>query len=192
LRYGVAREKHRLICSIVFGHATLRQKLLLWSKKYLQIVDFCLPICYDGEVKEKRPRRCGNTPRPGPQGASPMARISLPRRTRPVRTTHHHRCDYFFLDLLEQDFGISQFSLRSAFIGVPSAPKRQAIALCELAINAAGGDPEEAGDLLRAWAKKQGVGSYNPRLIEAPELTWEHTAHERAVREGRLPSEDHR
>jgi hypothetical protein len=121
-----------------------------------------------------------------------MAKISLSRKTRTVRTTHHHRCDYSFLDLLEQDFGISQFSLQSVFMGVPSAPKRQAIALCELAINAAGGDPEEAGDLLRAWAKKQGVGSYNPRLIEAPELTWEQTAHQRAVREGRLPSGERR
>ena len=109
----------------------------------------------------------------------------IARFTRPS-SPRHHRCDYPFLDLLEQDFGISQFSLRSAFMGLPSAPKRQALALCELAIHAADGDPEEAGDLLRAWAKKRRVGIYNPRLLDAPELTWEQTAHEQAVREGRL------
>ncbi len=119
MHYELTQERHRLLCSTTFEHATPRQKLLLWSKKSLQIVDFCLPICYDGDVKKKWPRRCGNTPEPGPQGGTPMAKISLSRRTRPVRTTRPHRCDYFFLDLLEQDFGISQFSLQSAFMGVP-------------------------------------------------------------------------
>jgi hypothetical protein len=106
-------------------------------------------------------------------------------------STRDHRCDYPFLDLLEQDFGIDQFSLYSTFMGVPPALKRQAIALCEWAIHTAAGDPEEAADLLRAWARKHKVGVYDPRLADAPKLTWEHQAHERAVREGRmLPGED--
>ena len=114
-----------------------------------------------------------------------IARFSRPSSTR------HHRCNYPFLDLLEQDFGIDQFSLRSALMGIPPAPKRQAIALCEWAIRAAEGNAEVAGDLLRAWARKHRVGAYDPRLLDAPELTWEQTAHERAMRKGRiLPGED--
>ena len=65
------------------------------------------------------------------------------------RTTRHHRCDFRFLEVLEEDFGIGQFSLRAAFMGVPPAPKRQAIELCEWATEKAA-DPEEAGDLIRA------------------------------------------
>ncbi len=110
---------------------------------------------------------------------------SVARFTRPS-STRHHRCDYQFLKLLEADFGISQFFLRSAFMGVPPATKKQAIALCEWAIRVAGSDPEDAGDTLRAWAKKNEVGSYDRRLLGAPELTWEQTEHERRVREGRF------
>ena len=76
-----------------------------------------------------------------------MAEKSLARE----RTTRHHRCDYPFLELLEEDFGIAQFSLRQAFMGVPPAPKKQAIAVCEWAVREAS-DPEEAGDLVRGWA----------------------------------------
>ncbi len=115
-----------------------------------------------------------------------MAKSSLPRGRRTARTTRHLRCDYLFLELLEEDFGISQFSLRSAFMGVPPATKKQAIALCEWAIRVAGSDPEKAGDALCAWAKKNEAGSYDPRLLDAPELTWEQAEHERRVREGWL------
>src|SRR5215210_6264067 len=115
-----------------------------------------------------------------------MAKNSVPCGTRAVRTARQPRCDYRFLELLEADFGISQFSLRSAFMGVPPTTKKQAIVLCEWAIRVAGGDPEEAGDTLRAWAKKNEVGSYDPRLLDAPELTWEQAEHERRVREGWL------
>ncbi len=98
------------------------------------------------------------------------------------RTTRHHRCDDSFLELLEEDFGISQFALRSAFASVPAAPKKQAIKVCEWAVRVARGNTAEAGDALRAWAKKRGRGAYDPRLLGAPELTWEQTAHERRVR----------
>jgi hypothetical protein len=84
------------------------------------------------------------------------------------RSSRHHRCDYEFLELLESDFGIPQFSLRQAFMGVPPAPMRQAIALCGWAIRTSGGDVDEAGDDLRAWAKKHEVGQYDPRLLDAP------------------------
>ena len=94
----------------------------------------------------------------------------------------HHYCDYAFLELLEEDFGINQWSLRFAFMGVPPAPKKQAIALCEWAAKAAKEDSEEAGDLLRAWARKHEVGLYDRRIVDAPPLTWEQTQHERCVR----------
>ncbi|MGH3087733.1 MAG: hypothetical protein ACRDSJ_10515 [Rubrobacteraceae bacterium] len=94
------------------------------------------------------------------------------------RTTRHHRVDDSFLELLEEDFGIDRFSLISAFAGVPAAPKKQAIKVCEWAVGATR-DAEEAGDALRAWAKKRGCGSYDPRLLNAPDLTFERTAHER-------------
>jgi hypothetical protein len=35
--------------------------------------------------------------------------------------------DYEFLGLLNEDFGIDFYSLNQAFIGVPAAPKKQAI-----------------------------------------------------------------
>ena len=99
------------------------------------------------------------------------------------RSTRHHRCDYGFLKLLEEDFGISQFSLRQAFMGVPPAPKKQAIEVCEWAIRRAG-DPEEAGRMVRGWAKNRGVGIYHQAIRNAPELTYEQSTHERRVREG--------
>jgi hypothetical protein len=89
------------------------------------------------------------------------------KRTGSIR---HHRVDADFLELLEEDFGISQFALRSAVMGVPPASKRQAVALCELATWVAEGDPEQAGDALRAWAKKHQAGTYDPRLVDAPPL----------------------
>src|SRR5215218_2027632 len=104
---------------------------------------------------------------------------SLQREERSVRTTGEYRVDHEFLGLLESDFGIDLFSLNRAFMGVPPAPKKQAIALCEWAIQAAKGDVDEAGKVLRAWAKKHVQGGYNPHLLGAPELTWEQTEHER-------------
>ncbi len=91
-----------------------------------------------------------------------MAEKSVPSPT--TRTTRHHRCDESFLELLEADFGISQFSLRAAFMGSPPAPMQQSIKLCEWAVRTAGGDAEEAGKALRAWARKNGAGTYDPRL----------------------------
>jgi len=99
------------------------------------------------------------------------------------RSTRHHRCDYGFLELLEEDFGISQFSLRQAFMGVPPAPKKQASEVCEWATRCAG-DPEEAGRMVRGWAKNRQVGMYHPAIVGAPELTWEQSAHERRVMRG--------
>ena len=45
-------------------------------------------------------------------------------------------------------------------MGVPAAPKKQAISLWEWAIRATAGAPDEAGRALRAWAKKHGKGLY--------------------------------
>ena len=58
---------------------------------------------------------------------------------------------------------LTSVELRSpqAFMGVPPAPKKQAISLCEWAIRATAGDPDEAGTALRVWAKKNGKGLYN-------------------------------
>jgi hypothetical protein len=102
----------------------------------------------------------------------------------PQPTTRHHRVDHEFLGLLEEGFGIDFYSLNSAFMGVPSAPKKQAIQLCEWALRSAKGDPEEAGKALRAWAKKNSKGAYNRSLLEGPEATYEDNEHLRSV--GRL------
>lgn len=109
-----------------------------------------------------------------------MATSSVSRTTR-TRTTRHHRCDYPFLELLEEDYGIDQYSLNKAFMGMPAAPKKQAIALCEWATRQAGGDPDRAGELLRAWAKKNGAGTYSRRLVEAPALTYGTNAYLRSI-----------
>ena len=84
-------------------------------------------------------------------------------------STIHHCCDEEFLGLLERDFSIDLYSLNKAFIGVPPAPKKAAIALCEWAIQSTKGDVDEAGKALRTWAKKNGRGAYGRRLLEAPE-----------------------
>jgi hypothetical protein len=73
------------------------------------------------------------------------------------RTTRHHRCDHGFLELLEDDFGIARHALINAFMGVPAAPKREAIALCEWAARA--DDPARA---LLAWARKNRRGTFRP------------------------------
>lgn len=68
--------------------------------------------------------------------------------------------DGAFLDCLEEDFDIPMFALSSSFIGIPSVPKKEAIALCEWALKTAGGDPDEAGAALRKWAKKNRRGQF--------------------------------
>lgn len=111
-----------------------------------------------------------------------MTNISVAHE--PRRTTRRHRVDEEFLALLEEDFGIDSYSLRKAFMGMPAAPKKEAISLCEWAIRAVGGDVDGAGDALRAWARKNGRGLYSRRLVEAPETTYKHNDYLRSV--GRL------
>ncbi len=83
-----------------------------------------------------------------------------------------------------EGFGIDFFSLNQAIMGVPAAPKKQAISLCEWALRAANGDVDEAGKALRAWAKKHGQGRYDRRLLEAQEVTYEDNEYLRSI--GRL------
>lgn len=97
--------------------------------------------------------------------------------TAPRRTPRHHRVDEDFLAILKEDFGIPMFALSRAFLGMPPAPKKEAIALCEWAIRTAGGDPDEAGDALRAWAKKHGRGTYDRRLQDPEPTTYDGRAH---------------
>lgn len=97
-----------------------------------------------------------------------VAREARTRRERIERTTRRHRCDYAFLELLGEDFGIRQFPLRCAFMGRPPAPKKQAIALCEWATRASGGDADKAGEALRGWARKNGRGMHRPAITGAP------------------------
>jgi hypothetical protein len=92
----------------------------------------------------------------------------VPANRRVEKSSRHHRVDEEFLALLEQDFGVDTYSLHKAFMGVPPAPKKQAIAVCEWAIRSAAGDVDEADEALRAWAHKRGVGAYNPNLLAAP------------------------
>jgi hypothetical protein len=91
-------------------------------------------------------------------------------------STRHHRVDEHFLTLLEEDFGIDLHDLTKAFMGMPPAPKKQAIKVCGWAVKSSKGDAEEAGKALRAWARKRGVGTYSRTLIEAPPLEWEGVA----------------
>src|SRR5829696_3831383 len=103
---------------------------------------------------------------------------------RALTSTRYIRCDYEFLGLLNEDYGIDFYSLNQAFMGVPAAPKKQAISLCEWAIKVTTGDTYEAGRALRAWAKKHGKGQYDRRLVEAPETTYEDNEYLRSI--GRL------
>ena len=80
-----------------------------------------------------------------------------PFSARRAPSTRHHRCDEDFLEILEDDFGISTFTLSNAFMGVPAEPKKSAIALCEWASRA--DDPARA---LLAWARKNGRGTFRP------------------------------
>ncbi len=86
-----------------------------------------------------------------------MTTTTVRESTRKVstRSTRHHRCTPEFLELLEEDFGISAFTLSNAFMGVPAEPKRSAIALCEWASRA--DDPARA---LLAWARKNQRGAF--------------------------------
>ena len=78
------------------------------------------------------------------------------------RTTRHHRVDHRFLELLAEDFGIPEFALSNAFMGMPAEPKKSAIALCEWAVRA--DDPARA---LLAWARKNGRGTFRPDASSA-------------------------
>lgn len=95
-------------------------------------------------------------------------------------STRNHRVDEEFLLLLEEDFGIPAFSLHRAFLGMPPAPKRQAIEVCEWAKGKTD-DPEEAGRMVRGWARRRGVGQYHPAITGAPETTYEQNEHERQI-----------
>lgn len=87
------------------------------------------------------------------------------------RSTRRHRCDEDFLELLEQDFGIEQFALRRAFLGMPPAPKKQAIEVCEWAATKSD-DPDERGRMVRGWARRRKVGQYHPAITGAPAPTF--------------------
>ncbi len=71
------------------------------------------------------------------------------------RSTRHHRVDDRFLELLEEDFGISAFTLSNAFMGFPAEPKKSAIALSEWASRT-----DDPGRALLAWARKNGRGTF--------------------------------
>lgn len=95
------------------------------------------------------------------------------------RSTRHHRTDEAFARLLDQDFGLRPFH-SLALVGVP---KKAAIAVCAWAAENVA-DSEERGEAVVAWARKRGVGRYDRRLIEAPEITYEANDHERRVGSG--------
>jgi hypothetical protein len=84
-----------------------------------------------------------------------------PFSARRAPSTRHHRVDEDFLELLEEDFGISTFTLSNAFMGFPAEPKKSAIALCEWASRA--DDPTRA---LLAWARKHGRGTFRPDVAD--------------------------
>ncbi len=82
-------------------------------------------------------------------------------------STRQIRVDYRFAGLLEQDFGISAYTIHKALIG---SPQRAAIAICEWA--AGTDDPAKA---LTNYARKNRTGSYRPEVqrrerYEVPEV----------------------
>ena len=79
------------------------------------------------------------------------------------RGIRRHRCDQRFLDLLEADFGISQFNLTAAFLTGVLAPKHQALAVCMWAADKSD-DTERRGMMIRGWAKRRKVGAFDPHL----------------------------
>lgn len=85
------------------------------------------------------------------------------------RSTRHIRVDHRFAGLLVEDFGIPLRDIEAAFIGFPSIPQRQAIALCEWAIKVTRSS-RDAGKAIKRWAKKHGKGQYNPAILEGPEI----------------------
>lgn len=93
--------------------------------------------------------------------------------------TRHHRADRRFLDLFEEDFGIRAF-YAYALEGIPM---KQAIAVAQWAADNIA-DPEDRGAAVMAWARKRGVGHYDRRLLDAPELTYEQSEHERRLGRG--------
>lgn len=107
--------------------------------------------------------------------AQPTISKIIRRETWP-KSSRHIRCTEEFLELLESDFGIDRYYLYGAFMGIPPAPKKQAIKVCAWAVKSSKGDVEEAGKAVRAWARKRGVGTYSRILIEAPPLEWEGVA----------------
>ena len=82
----------------------------------------------------------------------------------PKGSTRHHRCTPDFLELLQEDFGLSYSALHAAFMGVPREPKKEAIALCEWASRA-----EDPGRALLAWARKNRRGTFRPDGFAADE-----------------------
>ena len=93
--------------------------------------------------------------------------------------TRHHRADRRFLDLFEEDFGIRAF-YAYALEGIPM---KQAIAVAQWAADNIA-DPEERGAAVRAWARKHKVGQFDRRLLDAPEITYEQSEHERRLGRG--------
>lgn len=102
------------------------------------------------------PAMVNTPPGPGPRGRPLMASTSVHRSTR------HHRCDYAFLELLEEDFGIPYFALSNAFMGVPAEPKKAAISLCEWAVKT-----DDLARALLSWARKNGRGTFAPAFFDS-------------------------
>ena len=92
-----------------------------------------------------------------PPAGDPFYAASSRLSARSTRSTRHHRCTHEFLELLQEDFGVPYSALHASFMGVPRAPKREAIALCEWAVRA--DDPARA---LLSWARKNGRGTFRP------------------------------
>ena len=96
-----------------------------------------------------------------------MAEVSV----KGTRTTRQFRVDEEFLELLEVDFEVSYWELNQAFGGVPGAPKKQAIEICEWAARKSD-DPEERGRMIRGWARNRKVGMYSPRMQDNEPATY--------------------
>src|SRR5215204_5963443 len=121
----------------------------------------------------KRPRRCWNTPRPGPRRELFMAERSLAHPTRTVRV------DHAVLEEISELTGIEYRVLSSAFTG---EQKDLALDFVKTAVaENPEGTLEEWQRFVLAWAKENGSGEYRPDYWDGYELTYEYNEYLRSI-----------
>lgn len=121
-----------------------------------------------GKPDKEGPQSTGSVPRDPvdhKESRSPVVKSSIHSKG----STRHIVSDEHFIDCLAFDFGLDHYSLRKAFLGVP-VPKKEAIGVCDWAVEKAHEDMPEASRILRMWAKKNKKGYYTQGCRCTPPL----------------------